>query len=257
MTEKKSFIVYFDYLESLNLMSDEDAGKLFKAMVIYAKTKEMPVLTPVLSMAFSFIKPRIDSDSEKWEETRKARAESGSAGGKKKSQSYHANVANLANATFASKPSKCYQNVANVADMMCYESEVLCHEDECNKGTEEEKETHISPIPESVTGKKEIKAGQKKEPDEDKKKIDEKFDVFWSEYPRKTSKLDSKKAFERIDPDDELFNKIMAALKRFKFTEDWERESGKFIPYPASWLNKARWEDEIVTPASRYNFELH
>lgn len=70
------------------------------------------------------------------------------------------------------------------------------------------------------------------------------FDMFWGEYPKKKAKQDAKKAWDKIAPDDELFKIIMAALNRQRQSGDWTKDGGKFIPYPATWLNGRRWEDE-------------
>jgi len=70
------------------------------------------------------------------------------------------------------------------------------------------------------------------------------FDQFWSAYPRKVAKDDAIKAFSKIKPDDQLMTTIMDALDRFVDSVDWQKEDGKFIPYPATWLRKKRWEDE-------------
>ena len=37
----------------------------------------------------------------------------------------------------------------------------------------------------------------------------------------------------------------MCAIEIQKTTEDWTKEKGKFIPYPASWLRGKRWEDDV------------
>lgn len=37
---------------------------------------------------------------------------------------------------------------------------------------------------------------------------------------------------------------MAAALERDKRSRDWQRDDGAYIPYPASWLNGRRWEDE-------------
>ena len=37
---------------------------------------------------------------------------------------------------------------------------------------------------------------------------------------------------------------MAAALERDRRSRDWQREDGAYIPYPASWLNGRRWEDE-------------
>lgn len=69
------------------------------------------------------------------------------------------------------------------------------------------------------------------------------FDQFWKAYPRKVAKQDAEKAFAKINPDQPLFDSIMAALASAVRSPDWLKDGGQFIPYPASWLNGRRWED--------------
>ena len=83
MATKKSFVLYTDSAEQFEILSDEQAGKLIKAVFNYAENRILPKFDDgMLIMAFSFIKGQIDRDSEKWEETRKKRAEAGRKGGK-------------------------------------------------------------------------------------------------------------------------------------------------------------------------------
>ena len=37
---------------------------------------------------------------------------------------------------------------------------------------------------------------------------------------------------------------MLAIIERAKKSDDWLKESGKYIPYPATWLNARGWEDE-------------
>lgn len=78
---------------------------------------------------------------------------------------------------------------------------------------------------------------------------EERFDVFWKAYPRKSNKGGARKAWKKLSPDKELFAKIMAALEVAKKCEQWTKERGQFIPYPATWLNQERWDDDYG-PAS-------
>ena len=78
-----------------------------------------------------------------------------------------------------------------------------------------------------------------------KENIKEKFEKFYSEYPRKVKKDLVRKWFIKNKPSDELFETMMSSLYKFKKTYDWIKENGKYIPYPSSWLNEKRWEDEI------------
>lgn len=43
---------------------------------------------------------------------------------------------------------------------------------------------------------------------------------------------------------------MAAALERQKRSRDWTKEGGQFVPYPATWLNQRRWEDEDEPPTS-------
>jgi predicted phage replisome organizer len=74
------------------------------------------------------------------------------------------------------------------------------------------------------------------------------FNLFWERYPKKLAKRDAEKAFAKINPDEKLFNLILEKLELYKQSEAWLKDGGQFIPYPATWLNGRRWEDEI-TPA--------
>lgn len=74
---------------------------------------------------------------------------------------------------------------------------------------------------------------------------EEKFDVFWNKYPKRVSKEKAKKAFFKLNLDDVVFSEILNSIEKFKKTESWKTEKGKYIPYPASWLNQKRWEDEL------------
>lgn len=77
--------------------------------------------------------------------------------------------------------------------------------------------------------------------------LESKFNAFWKEYPKKVSKENARKWFIKNKPSDELFNKMINSLERFKELDDWKKQNGKYIPYPSTWLNQKRWEDEFET----------
>ena len=43
----------------------------------------------------------------------------------------------------------------------------------------------------------------------------------------------------------ELYEKIIAAVERYKQTSRWKENNGAYIPYPETFLQDRRWEDEI------------
>ena len=70
------------------------------------------------------------------------------------------------------------------------------------------------------------------------------FDSFWKIYPKKKAKEAAKKAWVKIKPSDELVKTIIADVEAKSRSQDWKKEKGKYIPYPATYLNGKRWEDE-------------
>ena len=75
-------------------------------------------------------------------------------------------------------------------------------------------------------------------------KQQQRFDAFWEAYPRKRSKGQAEKTWVKLNPDDNLLKEILAGLENAKRSVDWQKDGGKFIPYPATWLNAKGWEDE-------------
>ena len=79
----------------------------------------------------------------------------------------------------------------------------------------------------------------------EKQEVDwELFERFWQAYPKKKSKEGARRAWKKLNPDLALCREMAAALERDKRSRDWQRDDGAYIPYPASWLNGRRWEDE-------------
>lgn len=79
-----------------------------------------------------------------------------------------------------------------------------------------------------------------------KELLDQQFDVFWGIYPRKVSKKAAKKAWSDIKPDNKLFTTIINSLKIANAYWQHQAISLKHIPYPSTWLNEERWEDEFL-----------
>ena len=60
MSEKRSFILNADFAEQFSMLSDEDSGKLIKAIFTYETDGEIPELPPLIALAFSFIRQQLD-----------------------------------------------------------------------------------------------------------------------------------------------------------------------------------------------------
>ena len=68
------------------------------------------------------------------------------------------------------------------------------------------------------------------------------FAVFWKAYPKKKNKIDAKKAFTKVKVP---LQTLLDAIDRQKRSAQWQKNGGQFIPYPATWLNRGAWDDEL------------
>jgi hypothetical protein len=73
------------------------------------------------------------------------------------------------------------------------------------------------------------------------------FDVFWTAYPKKVDKQDAVKVWEKLNPNAELFEKIMSGLNRSVAFDHRFRER-QYTPAPARWLRAENWNDEFELP---------
>lgn len=70
------------------------------------------------------------------------------------------------------------------------------------------------------------------------------FDLFWDAFPKKKAKGDCRKAWKQTQKIRPPITELLAAIKAASHTEQWMRDDGQFIPYPATWLRREQWTDE-------------
>ncbi|EEG30648.1 hypothetical protein CLOSTMETH_01717 [[Clostridium] methylpentosum DSM 5476] len=81
------------------------------------------------------------------------------------------------------------------------------------------------------------------------------FEEFWNAYPehRRQHHANAQRIFLHLlhlDPD--VLPKVMQGLKRAKGSEQWQKNSGQFVPCPDKFLMDHRWED-TYTPFQKAN----
>ena len=87
LSEKKSLLLYYDYQQHFNFLTDEQTGKIIKAMLSYEINGVFPEFDePIMQMTFSFIKSNLDRDMQKFLEKCEKNAENGKKGGRPKKQ---------------------------------------------------------------------------------------------------------------------------------------------------------------------------
>jgi len=97
---KQSFVLYHDIREPLELLTDEERGRLLSAILNYSEFGELPDFTGALQMAFVFVRKALDRDAAKWSEKRDKRAEAGRIGGLKSGEARRRQMANEADGSF-------------------------------------------------------------------------------------------------------------------------------------------------------------
>ena len=195
MSKGKEYIpIFLDFNENTKDLSDEECGRLIRAMFEYANGREYEhLLIGGERIAFPFIKGFIDRNAA---------------------------ISQVRSKAGASKGNKEDQNASNENKTQQTESNALT-----NTNTKTETKTKTKT-----------------------KTSDEAFDRFWDAYPRKVAKPDARKKFDKINPDEELLQVMLASIEKWSRSDQWTKDGGQFIPYPSTWLNQRRWEDSVPEP---------
>lgn len=211
---KGYFPLFFDTLEETQDLTDEEFGRLVRAVGAYASGDEdyADIITGNERYAFRFLKGQIDRNAE----ISTARAK---AGANKKQQ----DEAIIINAK----------------------------EIETNDNKNQQTETNENkPEQTSANSPKEKEKEKEKNKEKENKKREQErtnalFDRFWFAYPRHQARSVAQKAFEKQNPDEALLTVMLQAIEKQKASPQWQENGGQFIPHPATWLNQRRWEDEV------------
>lgn len=73
----------------------------------------------------------------------------------------------------------------------------------------------------------------------------EMFNQFWEAYPKKKDRARAIKVFNKKCKNQETLDQILKAIEIQKLSDQWTKEKGQFIPYPTTFLNGERWNDEV------------
>ena len=88
--------------------------------------------------------------------------------------------------------------------------------------------------------------------------LEKMFSAFWEAYGNKKGKKNAFKAFSKINPSEELFQKIMDGVEKYHQSRKWREGYRK---EPATWLNGECWNDEYenesVVSGNGQNFRDH
>lgn len=104
---KNSFVLYYEYKEHFDLLSDEELGKLMRAIMVYEAEGVVPELDGMVKMAFSFIRKDLDISREKYDAKCERNRQNGKNGGRgNKTESECENEKPKKSERFSAKPKK-------------------------------------------------------------------------------------------------------------------------------------------------------
>lgn len=72
----------------------------------------------------------------------------------------------------------------------------------------------------------------------------ERFERFWSAYPKKVGKDAARRWWGKRKPDDAMLAAMLAAIAVQAKSAQWAKDGGQYIPHPTTWLNEGRWQDD-------------
>ena len=214
--DKKSFLMYADWIFSIKHLTDEQAGKLLKHLLSYVNDEEPKTNDPIINITFEPIKQQLKRDLEKWEDKLDKKSISGREGNLK----------------------RWYKEVYDL-----YKSTELTLEDAENmaKGR---KRSHTDKVPSQTVAKiavnDNVNVNVNVTVNETKQKA---FISFWNKYPKKVAKDKCKDIFLKLKESD--IDIILDTIDKFLLYKPFEDYNH---PNPSTYLNQKRWNDELPEP---------
>lgn len=80
--------------------------------------------------------------------------------------------------------------------------------------------------------------------------VNEDFETFWKAYPKKKGKGKAEESWNKLKPE---LSVVLVAIEKEKQTKQWQKDNGQFIPFPATWLNQKRWQDETEVDGNNFS----
>ena len=206
----------FEFLDELDGLTDEEYGRLIRAMQAYSIDGTEPELTGTERLFWKRCKNTINRYNGNYDAKCAALSENGKKGGRPKKSDAPREIPE--NQMLFSESNEKQKN-----QMVFSESKKSQTKTETKTKYKTDINTPVAP--------------------KGAKRSDAEFEVFWSAYPTKVGKQPARKAFDKVKVPVET---LVAAIERQKCSSQWSKDGGQYIPNPATWLNQCRWEDELA-----------
>lgn len=217
---------YFEIRPCIRRLSLADKGQLFEAILDYAENGIAPELDGTLGVAWDFIQPRIDLDSEQYEL-------------KVETSQYAAFSRERKKLGLEPIDRDAWRSMTDIERRMAISGD---------ESDIPETSGDIGRYPNTKSKSKSKSNVLSHSSAKLSRLSNEDFEAFWKAYPRKESKAQAKKSFAKVTVPLET---LLQALATQKQSDQWRRDGGQYIPYASTWLNQRRWEDGVPTQAAK------
>lgn len=221
------------FRDSMSMLTDAEKGKLFDFMLVYAENGKEPTEFTADERLLQFVWKTAKQDIDHFAKKLMKLQANGQKGGNARSKSKQ-KIAN------SSKNEICYNLLDNElanSEFATQNSSKSKQNDDLLHGIENNNTNSNSTIYNNIYNNIYNRRDKLDHP---------LFDKFWLVYPRHVNKQAAKKAFEKINPNEELLGIMLNAIEKQKQSAQWNENGGQYIPHPATWLNGHRWEDEVM-----------
>ncbi len=233
MGKKKSFLICFDWEDSLSVLNEKEKGLIFWSLFKYAKYGEMPSFNNrmILGM-FNAYRGAIDRDIKKYEAICERNIINGKMGGRPKKSDIEDNI-----------------NETQITQWDIWEPKKADKDRDKDRDREKDKDKDRDT---DINYASSFSAKTVCEYSDD-------FLKFWKEYPKKVGKGEAYKQWKKVRISSDILNDMLEALKWQKMSDTWKKKSGQYIPNPSTYISQRRWEDEPmgldsdITDPTRYN----
>lgn len=221
---KKSVVMYCDLIHTVNKLTDEQAGKLFKHYLAYVNDLN-PVCSDILiEVAFEPIKQSLKRDLDKWEDKKDERSYSGRLGNLKR---WHSDL---------------HERVEK-EEIDLEEAEKIA----------KNRKTSLSDNSESLSSQTVANVAVSVS-DSVSDSVIYSFDDFWDQYDKKVDRSKCEKKFGKLKPKDKIAIKDTLSVYIQSTPEVQYRKN------PLTYLNGECWKDEVSIqnkPTERtHNYKL-
>ena len=262
----ESFVVFTEHWSGMALLSREQRGDLLEALMALHGACEMPELDQATAIVLAMIRPRMEANRKKYEETVAKRKANGALGGRpSKKQTEPEKTLTLQEQPqgsennlkdseetirFSEKPNGSAKNPVYGSDPdyvnTTYSDPPLPPLGEPDAVASDatvsgDGDALVDTVEESPAAEPE----QETKPAMPSRRKDD-FVAWYAAYPRKKDRDDAVKAWDAACRAKRLpaLPELLETLSWQKESFDWTKEGGRWIPYPGKYLRAGSWQDE-------------